>query len=364
MTSHSKADGQVQSIGFRIPFYCALLAMILRNIDYGDNKSIDSTAGLSYNENTRDAYQIDVKGKETNMDSLQQLFIKRIRSLRKAKNKKQADVAEAIGVSAKTYSKWETGENEPNFSAISMLADYFEVSPAVFFAKEVISDTKTMIEAEFDGLNAAEAVDKAFELQFWSVRTLAEKALFSEEYENVTVEPPRNRVNPKNNHAITAFASREAYSMMYNGSDANISISVMPSEDRCSWLYSERDRLSEYLSLMGDPDMLCLLTYILSFGASERYSAGYLAEKAGIGTEKAVALLRRCASLEICDQCITQTGDKVTELYSSQPGGMLLGLLTIAHLSLPETEKNGCRYINTPISPMTINEAGCGNELR
>lgn len=187
------------------------------------------------------------------MDSLQQLFIKRIRSLRKAKNKKQADVAEALGVSVKTYSKWETGENEPNFSAISMLADFFEVSPAVFFAKEVISDTKTMIEAEFEGLNAAEAVDKAFELQFWSVRTLAEKALFSEEYENVTVEPPRNRVNPKNNHAITAFASREAYSMMYNGSDANISMSVMPSEDRCSWLYSEWDRLSVCLSLMGDP---------------------------------------------------------------------------------------------------------------
>ena len=263
-----------------------------------------------------------------------------------------------------TASKGHFGREKANAIREAARRSISSYLPAKSLELRHISDTKTMIEAEFDGLNAAEAVDKAFELQFWSVRTLAEKALFSEEYENVTVEPPRNRVNPKNNHAITAFASREAYSMMYNGSDANISISVMPSEDRCSWLYSERDRLSEYLSLMGDPDMLCLLTYILSFGASERYSAGYLAEKAGIGTEKAVALLRRCASLEICDQCITQTGDKVTELYSSQPGGMLLGLLTIAHLSLPETEKNGCRYINTPISPMTINEAGDGNELR
>lgn len=52
----------------------------------------------------------------------------RIRELRKAKNFSQERLAEAMGVSTASVSKWETGQSLPELSTLVELADFFEVS--------------------------------------------------------------------------------------------------------------------------------------------------------------------------------------------------------------------------------------------
>ncbi len=52
----------------------------------------------------------------------------RIAALRKVNNVTQVQLAEAIGVSDKTVSKWETGGCYPDISLIPALADYFSVT--------------------------------------------------------------------------------------------------------------------------------------------------------------------------------------------------------------------------------------------
>lgn len=52
----------------------------------------------------------------------------RIKQLRKQKNVSQAELAEAIGVKRNTVSTWERGTRKPDFSALDMLSDFFEVS--------------------------------------------------------------------------------------------------------------------------------------------------------------------------------------------------------------------------------------------
>ncbi len=292
---------------------------------------------------------------------IKELFAKRLRFLRMEKNKRQSDVAEALGVSSKTYSKWETGENEPDFLTVSKLADYFGVSFTSFFTGEVITDTESKIDAEFENLSATDAADKAFELQFAAIRSLAKRALFSKEYENPTVVPPENRVNPENHHAITAYAFGEAYGMMYNGLDANISLSIMPAKDKYSFLFSERERIGEYLSLIGNQDMLRCLPYMISQDLSCCYSADYIGKKAGISAKKAAELLDRAEKLGICKKNVTQIGDKATELFSTQASRMLLGILILTHLSLPETEKNGCWFSGMPVCRIALKDQG---ELR
>lgn len=52
----------------------------------------------------------------------------RIRELRKAKDLSQERLAEAMGVSTASVSKWETGQSLPELSTLVELADFFEVS--------------------------------------------------------------------------------------------------------------------------------------------------------------------------------------------------------------------------------------------
>ncbi len=51
-----------------------------------------------------------------------------IKRLRKAKNLSQGQLAEAMGVSTASVSKWETGQSLPELSTLIEMADFFEIS--------------------------------------------------------------------------------------------------------------------------------------------------------------------------------------------------------------------------------------------
>ena len=52
----------------------------------------------------------------------------RIKQLRKKKGISQSELAEVIGVKNNTVSTWERGTRKPDFEALNLLSDYFEVS--------------------------------------------------------------------------------------------------------------------------------------------------------------------------------------------------------------------------------------------
>ena len=52
----------------------------------------------------------------------------RIRQVRKKKGIRQSELAELIGVKNNTVSTWERGTRKPDFEALNLLSDYFEVS--------------------------------------------------------------------------------------------------------------------------------------------------------------------------------------------------------------------------------------------
>lgn len=51
-----------------------------------------------------------------------------LKLLRKSKDIGQAELAEALNVSLKTVSHWETGYTEPSVSQLIQLADYFDTT--------------------------------------------------------------------------------------------------------------------------------------------------------------------------------------------------------------------------------------------
>ena len=52
----------------------------------------------------------------------------RIKQLRKKKGISQSELAALIGVKNNTVSTWERGTRKPDFEALNLLSDYFEVS--------------------------------------------------------------------------------------------------------------------------------------------------------------------------------------------------------------------------------------------
>ena len=52
----------------------------------------------------------------------------RIKQLRKKKGISQSELAEVIGVKNNTVSTWERGTRKPDFEALNLLSDFFEVS--------------------------------------------------------------------------------------------------------------------------------------------------------------------------------------------------------------------------------------------
>ncbi len=57
-----------------------------------------------------------------------EILSNRLLNLRKEKKLTRPDVANAIGISLKSYQRYETGEREPNASVLAALADLFGVS--------------------------------------------------------------------------------------------------------------------------------------------------------------------------------------------------------------------------------------------
>lgn len=52
----------------------------------------------------------------------------RIADLRRQKKVTQQELADRVGVSYQTVSRWETGAGEPELSLVAALAEYFQVS--------------------------------------------------------------------------------------------------------------------------------------------------------------------------------------------------------------------------------------------
>ena len=73
----------------------------------------------------------------------QQLTGKFIAHKRKEKNLTQEQLAEKLGVSNKTVSKWETGKCMPDYSVVKALCDELEITVAEFMDGEA-SDVKSV----------------------------------------------------------------------------------------------------------------------------------------------------------------------------------------------------------------------------
>lgn len=100
----------------------------------------------------------------------------RIVQLRKEKGVTQMQLAEAIGVSDKAVSKWETGGSYPDITLIPAIADYFHVSNDYILCGNPRKQTKLFCIPAMGMMNGIsvktineEYLDKGWELVDWKM---------------------------------------------------------------------------------------------------------------------------------------------------------------------------------------------------
>lgn len=109
-----------------------------------------------------------------------------IKTLRKENNLTQEQLAEALGVSNRTVSRWETGNNIPDLDMLIILADYFDVEIKELIEgerlkeKEIFTEPKTIkAVADFSKDREKNLIRKIYYAYFYGIVSLIIFFIFS-----------------------------------------------------------------------------------------------------------------------------------------------------------------------------------------
>jgi transcriptional regulator with XRE-family HTH domain len=259
-------------------------------------------------------------------------------ALRTTKNVTQETVADTLGISNKTVSKWETGASLPDADYLPLLADYYGVSIDALFGRQGMDSTaEDHINREYAGLNCHESVLKAFELSLRVMRGCLGR--FSEDFLNREYPPkyplPQYPVPP---HSILPEASRTVLSddtvfeTIFNNKDVNMAVMLFGSESDFGWMTEKSAELISFFEFLADADALKIVKLIHSQSFPASFTADFMAEKAGISISKTVELLEKAAALNLCSKLVTaHLREGVIDIYSAFGDGILLSVLTLAY---------------------------------
>ena len=261
-------------------------------------------------------------------------FIKRLIQERKTHGYTQKQVAEALGVSNRTYSKWETGENEMDVSTLCRLADFYHLNPAAFFEAE---QSHPLLREELTAMTPPEAAQRCHEWMGELYLGLSGSCRAHRDWQELISPPPESEFQGT---SLSEFPGGALF-IRHQGEDANLHLFQMPSREGWGWLRTEAEELAEFFSLLRNPRLLEPLLEFETGGRWNCFTPEYLAEKAGLTPEDAAEALDALERRGLCHRAEAKTaaGDC---LYTGGETRILRAILTLAHLLTgPRAPKGG-----------------------
>ena len=260
----------------------------------------------------------------------EQSFSRRLAEERRARGCTQKQVAEALGISDRTYSKWETGENEMDVASLCRLAEFYGVSPAAFFPAE-----ETKPEGVRDALGTlppGEAARRWFTLHRDALRGMNDAlwrhyADHPEDYFKALpgLTPPEGAESD-----VTTFLAPDLLALIVSGEDLNLSLLLEPNAQRWRWLTAEEELLRPIFQALAMPGAIPCLAFLFSRRPDTLFSAGYVASRAGVPEAEAEAALAESAKQGLVISAAALRKGREVRLYRPQLRVPLLGILALA----------------------------------
>ena len=229
-------------------------------------------------------------------------FPRQLAEARKSRGYTQKQVAEALGISDRTYSKWETGENEMDVASLCRLAEFYGVSPAVFFPAP--ESQPEDVRARLASRSLGDAAKSWFQLHYDAMQGMHEASVnhfrtHMEDLQRIPAEltPPADPSDaPKvRGCSLTTFRVPNLLALLAAGPELNLSLLLEPSDKGWAWLKTEEERIQETLGFLGMSGSAACLRVLYTRKPDSYLSADYVAREAGITEAEAGAFLEKMA---------------------------------------------------------------------
>ena len=258
------------------------------------------------------------------------------RRLAEERNKRgytQRQVAEALGVSDKTYSKWERGVNEMTVETLCRLAEVYGCSPTAFLTE---SGRELSLRDELAAMAPQEAAlcchEWMSEMRAGMFDSYLRDTEQGAEGRMPAIRPPKTPENPGD--SFSEFPGGMLF-LEHLGRDVNLHLLLMPSEEGFGWLEAEAEELLSFFSLLRHLPLLAPMLEAPNDGERDYFTPEFLAEKAGLSPGEAAEALAELEGPGICLKHEAATAEGGA-LYSMGETRLLRAMLALAHLQLPQ----------------------------
>lgn len=271
-----------------------------------------------------------------------------ITRLRKEKNETQMQLAEAIGVSNKTISKWEKGESEPELMYIAAIADYYEISIDSLIRGESFDNSAHAFQ---NTLSYRDAALKSFYDGIENTFTFMENSSVSYTVPTGEHQPllPRIGVSYKGNEgSYTGAQTPEIFIHARSSSEVNMLITLMQNEDNYGWMERESDKLRAIFTLFAEPNVISLIKFIHTDSTPVRMTTEYASVKTGCSAENARNLFELMGARK--DIIEFDEGNKI--VYTVCGDGYLLTAFASIYEAFLDKKSGATRILNADYKPI------------
>ena len=253
----------------------------------------------------------------------------RLLALRTERGLTQEEAAEKIGVSNKTYSKWETGSTSPDIETVVKLSQAFGVTTDILLGLSdsvpVSFEDAVRAEAERNPDNPVKAFFDMYETLIGMSYRIFEERI---DREWLPADPGEYPEYPRKVVSVL-----NAYQMSVVSPAVNFVFALFRNEENFGWL-KEEDKLTGIASLfalLADPDALKILRAVHDESFPPSFTAAYIGEQTGVAEEKAEPILKQMEHFRLCTSEIAHLADGEVKVYWSMGEGRILGLIAIAY---------------------------------
>lgn len=255
------------------------------------------------------------------------ILSEKITKLRKKHGETQAGLADALGVSNRTVSKWENAESEPDCTMLIALADRYSVS-----VDELLGHTKKTPANPYENMTHDEIALSYFRKIVDDTRNVTQefmKKIYNEnDQEREPVLPPRMYRGRQ-----SGVTDNSLFAGIVHGTDTNFIAALMANEENYAWLVRDSEKLESFFTLLGRPGMMKLMLSLHTPGILDNFTADYAAELNGCDAKDVAELFDLIIDSTSCyaDSYDAELEEGKSKIYSYCGSGMVLALLNIAH---------------------------------
>lgn len=286
----------------------------------------------------------------------------RITALRKEKNETQTALAEALGVSNRTISKWENAESEPETVFLLALADHFSTSVDALLGHapkepDPYADARTYTDAALiysrENKKTLDRLEEAYHRIFHRYFDSSEVCPESLAEPSVPVFPWSEDGTPWEDNTYSHVTTSCLFTQLCAGREVNMSVALFPNESNYAWLDEHAEEIAASLRAFGDARVLRLVLKMHAPDFPEKFTLEYAAEAAGMPAEElepALDLLFPDSGTEIE---LEEGEAKLYQWWNGEP--RLLAALSLFYLNFTARE-TGTNLHNGSFRPIVKKE--------